>query len=669
MSNDFEVGFDLIQKGDFAGAAAALERAVASDPSNNRVKAMLGVAQAGAGDSAKGEETLRASLHAANGDPVIGVLYAQFLSRNGRRAEAETQASQSVDLAVARNDRELLAGVGHGFLEASLFDASARAFKEIAALGPLTVEEALGAAGAHLGLGDTDEALHWLNDLIKAGAQDKRLYETAAAILKRKGDMLHLRNALSGLVRLEPQNAEYWAELADVCAEIGRSAEAAEAHDRLRSLVAATARDLAKGAGLWRLASNDARADELLTAATAGAETGDDHVAIAQVLSMAGQFDQAETHLRRALTLDPNDGAVLVELGRIKNGDLADGEVDALKSALAHSGLSPEGEAQLRFAIGDTHRARGAADDAMHAYDTANALLKASARDRGHWYDPMAEHTTAQQLIGFDYASPVEGLGEAPFTPIFITGLPQSDIAQIEAMLASHADVAAGGSAPAMQFCVKTLLREIEGERASPEAPDFHDAVRTWRELYFDALKVKHRAGARFVTDMQPLNFNAIGIIKLALPEAKIICVRSNPMASAFSIFRTPFTAALPFSFDLKDIAHFTAVYVRYMAHWEQAFPGGFIDVASEDLSANPEEEARRIASACGLGWDEALLHPEHAKHMIAPIYSVAARAPLAANDRDDAVLFGEHLGALREALTSAGVDLKTGKLAETESA
>ena len=71
-----------------------------------------------------------------------------------------------------------------------------------------------------------------------------------------------------------------------------------------------------------------------------------------------------------------------------------------------------------------------------------------------------------------------------------------------------------------------------------------------------------------------PNNFVHIGLIKLILPNAKIIDARRNPMDSCFSCFKQYFAKGQHFTYDLDDIARYYKDYLRLMNFWNELFPG-----------------------------------------------------------------------------------------------
>ena len=71
-----------------------------------------------------------------------------------------------------------------------------------------------------------------------------------------------------------------------------------------------------------------------------------------------------------------------------------------------------------------------------------------------------------------------------------------------------------------------------------------------------------------------PNNFAHIGLIQLALPNAKIIDARRHPLACCFSGFKQHFARGQNFSYGLDDIGRYYRDYVELMAHFDEVLPG-----------------------------------------------------------------------------------------------
>ena len=186
------------------------------------------------------------------------------------------------------------------------------------------------------------------------------------------------------------------------------------------------------------------------------------------------------------------------------------------------------------------------------------------------------------------------------------------------------------------------------------EADTWHE----WRRLFWDGIPTEHRASV--VTDKNPWNFDAIGVILQLFPNARIVHVRRNALETGLSIYRNQFSKRLQFANRLEDIAHYYGEYARLMTHWEQVASGRFTTIQYEDFIRDFETAGPALLSACSLEWEPACRNFWESKRVIGTISAVQARRPLKAHV-SRAEHYGAWLRALRDGLTKAGVDLESG--------
>ena len=105
-----------------------------------------------------------------------------------------------------------------------------------------------------------------------------------------------------------------------------------------------------------------------------------------------------------------------------------------------------------------------------------------------------------------------------------------------------------------------------------------------------------------------PLNFRYIGFILSSFPEAKIIHMNRNPIATCWSIYKYEFRGNA-YSFNQEDIVSYFALYKELMSFWNKLFPNKIYDVCYEDLTSDQEEETRKLLKYCELDWDESCLN------------------------------------------------------------
>ena len=126
---------------------------------------------------------------------------------------------------------------------------------------------------------------------------------------------------------------------------------------------------------------------------------------------------------------------------------------------------------------------------------------------------------------------------------------------------------------------------------------------------YLAEMKRIAPTGIARVIDKMPANYLYIGLIHLALPNARIIHAVRDPMDTCVSCFSKLFTLGQTYTYDLGELGRYFRRYQNLMAHWRRVLPPGrILDVHYEEVVSDLEGQARRITAHCGLHWDEHFL-------------------------------------------------------------
>jgi hypothetical protein len=239
------------------------------------------------------------------------------------------------------------------------------------------------------------------------------------------------------------------------------------------------------------------------------------------------------------------------------------------------------------------------------------------------------------------------GLGDPSSVPVFIVGMPRSGTTLIEQILASHPRVFGAGELMNLTRTVATLSRRAPflGAILAMGAPELRELgahyVTEVRQLAPEADRI---------IDKMPANFRLVGLIHLALPNARIIHARRDPLDTCFSCFSQLFSGDQPFSYDLAELGRYYSAYEMLMQHWRRVLPRGvMLEVNYEDVIGDLEGEARRIVSHCGLEWDDACLSFHQTERPVRSTFQV--RQPIYRNSVGRWRLYERHLGPLIGAL------------------
>jgi hypothetical protein len=138
------------------------------------------------------------------------------------------------------------------------------------------------------------------------------------------------------------------------------------------------------------------------------------------------------------------------------------------------------------------------------------------------------------------------------------------------------------------------------------------DDILSVNKKYLDSLN-SFNLPENIIVDKMPLNFRYIGFILSAFPEAKIIHMKRDPMATCWSIYKYFFNGNA-YSYDQEDLARYYLLYKDLMTFWSKKFPNKVYDICYEDLTTNQEKETRKLLKYCDLEWDENCLnfHTNH---------------------------------------------------------
>ena len=473
--------------------------------------------------------------------------------------------------------------------------------------------------------GNSAAAIPLLRHALQQDPGNAALHHDLAACHLRLGETALAEAGFRLALQLRPDLAVSWLALGAVVQARGDDRQALAAYDRARMLAPALAEAAFRsGALLDSFGSGTQAVLAFEQAARAAPDTPLGHLASARALLSRGCDAPAEQALRRALALDPDQPLALDLLGRIlaEAGDLDAawhhteravrlapqmagscyelvrcrrlgpddaGLIDWMRSLERSAALHPEQRLKLHLALGK------AADDlddpgaAMAHFGQAHRLREAMAP-----FDLRAFEARIARIIAEALPRPIDTVITHP-KPILVVGLPRSGTTLVEQILSSHAEVAAGGELPFWTGC---------RDDADPA-----QAASDYRAILRD---IAGPGGAAFVTDKMPLNLFHLGRVQAALPDARFVLCRRDPLDTALSIHRTYFNQHVAFPTGGAGLVGAIRACERLAAHWQAVLPPErLVTVEYETLTARPAPTIRALLAGCGLAFDPACLTPE----------------------------------------------------------
>jgi len=490
------------------------------------------------------------------------------------------------------------------------------------------------------------DALHALERAAELLPEDPEVHSNLGAAWRRMGQLDKAEACYRCALRLRPDLAEVWNNLGNVRRDLGQFdgaiaafrraieikpefakpyngmggvfqdlgdfKEAALCHRRALELDAQNVEACTNLGITLRLQSRTSDAE---TACRRALEIDPDHSAavmlLAELHSDLGRFQEAEQLYRRASALESGSPEAWAGIAGLKRMTQADAEWLTEAQRILGLGLAPRRELPLRYALGKYFDDVGDYGQAFENFRHANALAQRGRPAHDHRNVAEGIDRLIQQFDEDWMRRLAPRAHCSSERPVFILGMPRSGTTLAEQILAAHPAVFGAGELSfwndALAPHTTKIAGGLNGEQLAALADDY---LRILSELAPNALRV---------VDKMPGNFLYAGLIHAALPRARFIHLRRDPIDTCLSIYFHNFGAVHTYANDLEDLAHYYAEYLRVVAHWRRIVPPGVIlEVEYEELVANPDAVSRRMVQFLGLPWDSRCLDFQRSNRIVA---------------------------------------------------
>lgn len=307
-------------------------------------------------------------------------------------------------------------------------------------------------------------------------------------------------------------------------------------------------------------------------------------------LKTIGDQQTAIASYRQAIACKPSFGEAYWSLANLKTFCFEQEEIKQMQEQLLNSELPSLDKINICFALGKALEDNSEFEQSFKYYQQGNELKNKIEHYNANETTELIERTMSvcQSPVFKD----ADATGCKQGDPIFIVGLPRSGSTLLEQILASHSMVDGTKELPDIIAMVRKLSCRKKRNDVS-KYPEIITELTTEQrkslgEEYINSTRI-HRGDAPFFIDKMPNNFAHIGLIKLILPNAKIIDARRQPMSACFSGFKQLFATGQAFSYNLENIGHYYLDYLSLMNHWHKVLPGQVLTVNYEEVVGNFE--------------------------------------------------------------------------------
>jgi tetratricopeptide (TPR) repeat protein len=520
-------------------------------------------------------------------------------------------------LAIKPDYAEAFNNLGITLKELGQLDTAVNSYKKVLAINPNFAE-------AHFNLAVTLQELDQLDDALKS-------YEKA--------------------ITIKPKYAEAHFNLGNTLRKLGQLDEAVKCYEKAISIevdFAEAHHNLAFA--LQQLGEQD---KAIKCYKKALAIKPDYHEALTNLgisYQQLGQINDSINQYETALSINPYYAEAYYHLSYLKKYTANDPQITKMKSLLSDSKLSKSDRINLCFALAKVNENLDNQDEFFNYLHEANRLRK---QELNYSFDlSKTLFSTLKEMFSSAYSDIEKSLSSESSTihPIFIAGMPRSGSTLVEQIISSHHAVHGAGELSNLPSIILPIATDYanQGMNKLPEK-----TFLSIREQYLDVLS-NLNVPESVITDKFLLNFLYIGFILTAFPNAKIVHLKRDARATCWSNYNCFFSSPVyGFSHNIDDLTGFYGLYIDLMDFWHQLFPGKIYDMCYEDLTANQEEETRKLLQYCELDWDKNCLSFHKNKRAVQTASSIQVREKIYQGSSEVWKKYEAHLKPLIKALSS----------------
>ena len=352
------------------------------------------------------------------------------------------------------------------------------------------------------------------------------------------------------------------------------------------------------------------------------------HFNLAQVRMEQGRLDEAREIFQKLLNIKPDYTEAYRCVSRlIKFETKTDVLIQKMENLFDQNDLNDSKRLHLAFALGKAYEDLAEYEKSFTYYQEGNRIKRAtfnySTTDSIALFN-LIKQVFDQTKFSGSFAADIKDI-----TPIFILGMPRSGTTLVEQILASHPKVFGASELMDLQEAILQITASEHLQKA------FNALVGNQERMFprIGAEYLKRLRGygatAPYIIDKLPWNFMFIGLIRLAMPAAKIIHCQRDPMDTCFSIYKNLFIGEINYAYDLTELGEYYQLYEDLMQFWRRLFPKAFYDLHYERLVADQEQETKRLLDYCHLSWQGSCLNFHQTDRPVLTASSAQVRRPI----------------------------------------
>ena len=419
------------------------------------------------------------------------------------------------------------------------------------------------------------------------------LWDNLAKVFRVQNKLEESKKAFENLIKLDPKNNEAFVALGTIYNKL------AQYKDGINSYKKAL-----------KLNDNNARV----------------YLSMGHALKTLGNRNECEDSYLKAIKLFPLSGEGYWSLANLKTYTFNENQIHAMKSAIKED-MHEQEKIQMMFALGKAYESKKDFKESFKFYNDGNWMQRKTVEYNAEENSKSIDLTIDffkqnKEKLNFDS-------GISSKDPIFILGLPRAGSTLLEQILSSHSMIEGTEELHNIMTIGRRIRTTNDSKNYLNNLLDLNkENISSYGNMYIDETRWA-RKDNNFFIDKMPNNFPHIGLIKMILPNAKIIDARRNPLDGCFSCFKQYFAKGQHFTYDLDDVARYYKDYLKIMKFWNNYFPDDIHTVCYENVINNPEQEVRLMLKYLGLDFEKSCMDFHKSSRPVKTASSEQVRQPI----------------------------------------
>ena len=527
-------------------------------------------------------------------------------------------------LIIQPDNAEAHHNLGNALNELGKLDDAIKSYEQALSIQPNYFEVHHNLGSLYYELGQHDQAINSYKQALSINPDSADALNNMGIVYQTLDQFNEAASFYKKAISINPEHPKALNNLGNILKEFGQFDEAIDFYKK--ALTVNPKFDEAHynlGIALYKLGKTDKAIDTFKQVLTHNPNFADARNFLGTLFQDLGQVDEAINCYVNALAIEPDNSHFHFNLSQSKHYKPGDTQFTHMQSLISSKDLIESERIRLCFALAKAYEDLGNKAELFKVLNEGNKLHKEEIN-----YSIEKDLNNHYLLRKLFKSSIKESSSYKPLAvrPIFIVGMPRSGTTLVEQIISSHHKVHGAGELPTLDSLIAPILNSYLSNNNVLSEENFLSLRQEYSYRHLSNLNNTES----IITDKMPTNFENIGFILKAFPEAKIIHLKRNAMAVCWSIYKRSFSNKnLGFSNDMRDLAQFYNSYSKLMDFWHELFPNQIYDISYEDLTTNQEEETRNLLDYCELDWDESCLNFYTNKRAVKTASSLQVKEPI----------------------------------------